>query len=51
VTDGGGDATEDITVHVVPLAHAEAWLLQKQRDGMMIDPKIYAGLYFALRRM
>ena len=47
VSAGGGDGTEDIDVHVVPLSEAVPWLLRKQQDGLMIDPKIYAGLYFA----
>ena len=47
VAAGGGDDKEDITVHVVPLAEVAAWLSARYRDGLMIDPKVYAGLYFA----
>jgi ADP-ribose pyrophosphatase len=43
---GGGDATEDILVHEVPLADAATWLLGKSREGYSIDPKLFAGLYF-----
>jgi ADP-ribose pyrophosphatase len=43
---GGGDATEDILVHEVPLADAAIWLLAKSREGYSIDPKLFAGLYF-----
>lgn len=43
---GGGDHTESIIVHEVPLAKVDGWLAQKQRTGRLIDPKIYAGLYF-----
>ena len=46
VDHGGGDHTEDITVHEVPLAKIEAWLILKQKRGYLVDPKIYAGLYF-----
>jgi ADP-ribose pyrophosphatase len=43
---GGGDATENIRVHVVPLAEVEAWLASKRQDGFLVSPKIYAALYF-----
>jgi ADP-ribose pyrophosphatase len=43
---GGGDETEEIIVHEVPLADAPRWLLQKMRDGYSVDPKMFAGLYF-----
>ncbi len=46
---GGGVAHEQITVHEVPLTEAHAWLDAKARTGILIDPKIYAALYF-LRR-
>jgi ADP-ribose pyrophosphatase len=49
VSDGGGDGTEDITVHLVPLPEAEAWLTQKRQAGLQVDPKIYAGLFFAMK--
>ncbi len=45
---GGGDETEDITVHEVPLGEVESWLHARVKaDGVLIDPKIFAGLYFA----
>ena len=47
VGNGGGDGNEDITVHHVPLDSAVAWLDERQRDGILIDPKIYAGLFWA----
>ncbi|MCK7595288.1 NUDIX hydrolase [Pseudomarimonas salicorniae] len=43
---GGGDETEQITVHEVPRAEVAAWLFQKMNEGFSIDPKLYAGLYF-----
>lgn len=46
---GGGDETEDIRVHEVPLAEAAAWLDARRREGYSIDPKLYAGLYFIER--
>ena len=48
-TDGGGDATENIRTYTVPLAHVERWLKEKMRQGCLIDPKVYAGLYFLYR--
>ncbi len=44
---GGGDEHEDITVHVVPLKGAQAWLETQVKAGKVLDPKIFAGLYFA----
>ena len=49
VGDGGGDATENITVHEVPLAQAPQWLARKMADGYEMDPKIWAGLWFVDR--
>lgn len=49
VGPGGGDGAEDIQVHVIPLREADAWLEAKRRAGVMVDPKVYAGLYFAAR--
>jgi ADP-ribose pyrophosphatase len=47
VAAGGGDESEEIHVHVVPLAEIDAWLEARRGEGLLIDPKIYAGLYFA----
>jgi len=48
--DGGGDEHEQITVHLVPIAEADAWLTSQERErGVLVDPKVYAGLYFATR--
>ena len=49
VASGGGDDSEDIQVHLVPLREVETWLDAKRRQGIMVDPKIFAGLYFAER--
>ena len=46
VNAGGGVEHEDITVHEVPLAEVEAWLAVRAKAGVLVDPKIYAGLYF-----
>lgn len=47
VAAGGGDATEDITVHTVPLDSVADWLEEQARAGRQIDVKVYAGLYAA----
>lgn len=47
--DGGGDEHEDIQVHVVPLKDAEAFAEARQKEGRLVDPKLYIGLYFAGR--
>jgi ADP-ribose pyrophosphatase len=47
VGPGGGDGNEDITVHVVPLNQAVSWLDERMAEGILLDPKIYAGLFWA----
>lgn len=46
---GGGDESEDITVHRVPLADACEWLGARGEQGLYIDPKIYAALLWLER--
>lgn len=46
---GGGDATENITVHEIPRNEAGAWLQAKAGEGYSIDPKVFAGLWFLER--
>jgi ADP-ribose pyrophosphatase len=43
---GGGDASENILVHVVPLAELRGWLAEKERQGYYLDPKIFAAVFF-----
>ncbi|MBI2343008.1 MAG: NUDIX hydrolase [Deltaproteobacteria bacterium] len=47
ISNGGGDAHEQITVHTVPLADIDSWLTTHRKAGMAIDVKVYAGLHFA----
>lgn len=51
VAHGGGDETEDIEVHLVPLDQADAWLERKRAGDVLLDPKIYAALHFAGRHV
>lgn len=50
VGPGGGDGNEEITVHLMPVENAVDWLDARQAEGIMIDPKIYAGLFWAGKR-
>jgi len=47
VGPGGGDGSERITVHRMPLSSATEWLEDRMAEGIMVDPKIYAGLFWA----
>lgn len=49
VAAGGGDDSEDIHAHLVPLTQVETWLQNKRRQGSLVDPKVYIGLYFAVK--
>lgn len=49
VGSGGGVEGENITVHSVPLANVGRWLREREREGCLLDPKIFAGLYLARR--
>jgi ADP-ribose pyrophosphatase len=42
-------ANEQITVHEVSLATIDDWLAAKAAAGFMIEPKVYAGLYWLLK--
>lgn len=43
-TEGGGNASEDIMVHKIPLTELRHFLSKKQSEGMMVDFKIHAAL-------
>jgi len=46
VAKGGGDEYESIHIHEVPLHKTDQWLIHMRKKGCLIEPKIYAGLYF-----
>src|SRR5699024_4333041 len=46
---GGGDETEQIQPHVIALTDVCDWLQAREAEGVLVDPKVYAGLYFAER--
>lgn len=46
---GGGVEGEAITVHEVPMEAAERFLREREAAGILVDPKVWAGLWFARR--
>ncbi len=44
--DGGGDETEDIVVHEIPLGAAMDFLDGQRQRGLFIDLKVYSAMYF-----
>lgn len=48
VSAGGGDETESIEVHEVELDRVLEWSRERAKTGVLIDPKIFTGLHFAL---
>lgn len=49
VAPGGGDDSESISVHLVPLEELDAWVRRRQAEGSAVDGRVYAG--WALARM
>jgi ADP-ribose pyrophosphatase len=45
-TQGGGDGSENITVHEIPVSEVRSWVQQRQKNGAQADWKIFAGLYY-----
>ena len=46
IAAGGGDSSEDIKVHLVPLGEVDRWLGEQQASGKPLDPKIFGALYW-----
>ena len=42
---GGGNDSEQIIVHEVPVADAPAWMARKMAEGYQLDAKLWAGLW------
>ncbi|MDP6543886.1 MAG: NUDIX hydrolase [Phycisphaerae bacterium] len=51
VGPGGGDDSENIVVHEVPLAEVHDYLDDCRNRGIVTDLKIYAGLHFCSRNL
>ncbi|HEV8293678.1 MAG TPA: NUDIX hydrolase [Tepidisphaeraceae bacterium] len=47
VHDGGGDASEEITVHEIPVDQVEHWLNAQLAQNKLVDLKVYSALHFA----
>lgn len=47
---GGGDGSEDISVHLVPLAEVPRWIEDRGTRGIAADPKIYSALFLLGRQ-
>ena len=47
VGPGGGDDSEDITVHHVPLTSLRSWLKERQEEGRLVATSVFAGLFLA----
>jgi ADP-ribose pyrophosphatase len=47
---GGGAEGEVIIVHEIEIETVEDWLLYQHACGKAIDPKIFTGLYFWLKK-
>jgi len=43
---GGVPGEEEIITHLIPLSSVKAWLSERAACGQLIDPKVYAGLFF-----
>ncbi|OPZ09534.1 MAG: hypothetical protein BWZ08_00327 [candidate division BRC1 bacterium ADurb.BinA292] len=44
---GGGDASEAIEVHTVPLDQIVDWVKRKAAEDRLIEVNVYAGIFFA----
>jgi ADP-ribose pyrophosphatase len=43
------DGNEQITVHEIPLGDVHDWLQAREREGALVDPKVWTALYFLSR--
>lgn len=46
IHDGGGVPGENITVHRIPIATIQPWLVVQMAAGKRVDPRVYVGLWF-----
>lgn len=49
VSSGGGDKSENITVHEVAINGLTEWLEEQKAQGKLVDMKIYSVLYYCRR--
>ena len=43
---GGGDSSEEIIVHLVPLSNLDNWIDCAEKSGKLIDIKLWTGIHF-----
>jgi ADP-ribose diphosphatase len=43
---GGGEGSEQIEVHEIPLDQVHVWIQQREKQGAIVDLKVYAGMFF-----
>ena len=43
---GGGVEGERIAVREIPLEEVPGWLRAREREGALVDPKVWIGMYF-----
>lgn len=48
---GGGDESEQITVHCIAADRIDEWLAGQYRAGKAIDPKIFSALYWKRQQL
>jgi ADP-ribose pyrophosphatase len=46
----GERESREIRVHVVPIGGLLEWSREKEREGTLVDPKVWAGVFLAGRR-
>ncbi len=46
----GGREKEEIRVHVVPVSELVAWTRDREAEGILLDPKVWAGLHLSRSR-
>lgn len=49
IDGGGGVAGENITVHTVDVGRVDAWLREQEAVGLLVDHRVFLGLYWATR--
>jgi ADP-ribose pyrophosphatase len=50
VAKGGGEGSESILVHEVPLVDLNSWIAAKRSEGCEVDYKVFTALYFLGRK-
>jgi len=45
IAAGGGDASEAMIVHHIPMDEIDEWLISQSTAGKLIDARVYSGLY------